>query len=200
MYLQLMICDNVCQVWPWKAKRAWRWTGRVKWLSSCPHKPLCSGTYNDNNFWVIWMYCRFLKRISFKNIWPQIFWVLWQGIFILSWKTPGITLHCLGLVVHVFIWSIPSRKSGKGGQILHFTFHSCFRAHLQVVINAYGMFENYYIEFTIKNSCSKFIRKQLYTAKSLSYMLYKLSTFIILVTWLTAKSMNYWCVTLPTEW
>lgn len=81
MYLQLMICDNVCQVWPWKAKRAWRWTGRVKWLSSCPHKPLCSGTYNDNNFWVIWMYCRFLKRISFKNIWSQIFWVPWQGIF-----------------------------------------------------------------------------------------------------------------------
>lgn len=151
-------------------------------------------------YWVIWMYCRCLKRISFKNIWPQIFWVLWQGIFILSWKTPGITLHCLRLVVHVFIWSIPSRKSGKGGQILHFTFHSCFRAHLQVVINAYGMFENYYIEFTIKNSCSKFIRKQLYTAKSLSYMLYKLSTFIILVTWLTAKSMNYWFVTLPTEW
>lgn len=157
-------------------------------------------------YWVIWMYCRCLKRISFKNIWPQIFWVLWQGIFYIvlenSWKTPGITLHCLGLVVHVhvFIWSIPSRKSGKGGQILHFTFHSCFRAHPQVVINAYGMFENYYIEFTIKNSCSKFIRKQLYTAKSLSYMLYKLSTFIILVTWLTAKSMNYWFVTLPTEW
>lgn len=32
-------------------------------------------------YWVIWMYCRCLKRISFKNIWPQIFWVPWQGIF-----------------------------------------------------------------------------------------------------------------------
>lgn len=138
-------------------------------------------------YWVIWRYCRCLKRISFKNIWPQIFWVLWQGIFYIVLENPWNYLHCLRLVVHVFIWSIPSRKSGKGGQILHFTFHSCFRAHLQVVINAYGMFENYYIEFTIRNSCSRFIRKQLYTAKSLSYMLsIKLSTFIILVTWHTA--------------
>ena len=129
MYLYVRICDNVCQVWPWKAKRAWRWTGGVKWLSSCPHKPLCSGTYNNNNLLNDLNVLQVLKKDNFKEHLVRNFRVLWHGIFLYctlenSWNyftssRTGCT--CSGT------WSILARKMGRGCQILHLTMDSFFR-------------------------------------------------------------------------